>query len=468
MLGFMIGRLPLLALFAASCTPLGTPVPLAAPGTADTADPVPALAMVPTSGTTRSSAKHVISLRGSNTLGVALAPKLVRAFLAHEGATDIEVRTGKTKEQVWIKANLDGPLWIEINTPGTKYGFQSLEQDYCDVVLASRPVSVDEAGKLIAFGDLTAPASENVVAMDGIAVIVQPNNPLDQLSVAQLAMIFSGKVTNWQQVGGPALPIHVFERDSLSGTHDAFVSLVMNGAHIKSEKTFEDSQELARTVQTTDGAIGFVGLPYIQQTKALAIQDGDAAALYPTPFTVATEDYALSRRLFFYTPATPKDPLTGELVEFAMSDEGQAVVSDAGFVPLSLRAEAAKIATGAPAAYGKLASGATRLSVDFRFRLNSFEIDTKALHDLERLTRYLASPVNRGRRLALVGFADAQGADATNLLLSKQRAEAIAGLLKRRGVAPDEVASFGSALPIAPNDSPQGRARNRRVEVWLR
>src|SRR5262249_23609169 len=157
------------------------------------------------------------------------------------------------------------------------------------------------------YGDLASPSSENVIAMDGIAVIVHPNSPVAKLTTDQVAKIFSGQIKDWSGVGGPAKPIHVFGRDALSGTHDAFMSLVMNGTEPTTERVFEDSAELARTVQTTDGGIGYVGLPYVGQTKALAIQDGDGEAMLPTQFTVATEDYPLSRRLFLYLPEKPKD-----------------------------------------------------------------------------------------------------------------------------------------------------------------
>jgi phosphate transport system substrate-binding protein len=447
------------------------PTTPATPTAAETGD-APAPDTATAAPATPQGAKHVISLRGSNTLGLAFAPKLVEAYLKANGATDIVVHDEqlRSKQDLWISATLDGePWWIEINTPGTKYGFASLALGYADVVLASRPISEAEQGQLSdKVGVLTTPASENVVAMDGIAVIVHPNNPVDHLTISQLEKIYAGKVKNWAELGGPDLAIEVLSRDQLSGTHDAFVSLVMNGTEVQAARLFEDSDALSHTVERDPGAIGYIGLPYVGRTKPLAIEDGGAQPLYPTPFTVATEDYALARRLFMYVPAQPKDPRARDLVDFTLSDAGQAVVNDAGFVPLSLRIEATQVVGTAPPPYRKLATGATRLSVDFRFRLASADVDTKALHDLDRLTRFLASPMNRGRKLALAGFADAQGSENTNVALAKQRAEMIAKLLAQRGVVAEQVESFGSALPVAPNDTPLGRARNRRVEVWLR
>lgn len=413
----------------------------------------------------------VLRLHGSNTLGFSVAPRLAKAFLEKQGATEVIVNDeSRAKERVWVQARIRGvDTSVEIYAPGTRVGFESLARGACDVVLASRPITNDEVAKLESVGDLTAATSETVVAMDGIAVVVHPANPLAQLSVKQLESIFSGKLTNWSQVAGAGKsgPIHVLARDEKSGTHDGFVALVMQGKQPKAEKTFEDSAALVAAVAKDEGAIGFVGLPYVKQTKPLAIQDGATRAVLPTAFAIATEDYPLARRLFFYTPPTPKTPLARELVEFALSDEGQAVVSEAGFVPLSLRVETAPVPPNAPPRYTRLATGATRLSVSFRFKNGSASLDAKSRRDLDRLIKHVSSPINRGRHLALAGFSDDQGSEEANERVAKQGADVVAALLLKRGAVADEVATFGGALPVASNDSPEGRAKNRRVEVWL-
>src|SRR5262245_3115907 len=172
-------------------------------------------------------ARRVVSLRGSNTMGIALVPNLVRAFLAAKGATDIQLGTeSRSDNRVWIHANLAGPLSIEVWAPGSTFGFQSLEKGYNELVLSSRPITDDEAHRPEAAGDLTAPGNETVVAMDGIAVVVHPNNRIDRLTTEQLEKIFSGEITSWADVGGLAKPIRVLARDQISGTRDAFVSLV--------------------------------------------------------------------------------------------------------------------------------------------------------------------------------------------------------------------------------------------------
>jgi phosphate transport system substrate-binding protein len=408
-------------------------------------------------------------LHGSNTLGFSVVPRLAKAFLETQGAAEVFVNDeSRAKERVWVQARLAGvDTSIEIYAPGTKVGFDSLEKGWCDLVLASRPITSDEATRLESVGDLTGPASENVIAMDGIAVIVHPSNPVTKLTMKQLEEVFSGKTKSWAQLGGKTSTIHAFARDEKSGTHDGFVSLVMPGKQTKTDKVFEDSEALVAAVAKDESAIGFVGLSYVKQTKALAIQDGGVRAVPPTPFSIATEEYPLARRLFFYAPPAAKNPMTKELVEFALSDEGQAIVNEAGFVPLSLRAETSPVPPNAPPRYAKLAAGATRLSVSFRFKKGTASLDAKARRDLDRLIKHVNSPINRGRHVALAAFSDGQGNDAADERVAKQGLDAVASLLAKKGVTPDETATFGSALPVASNDSPDGRARNRRVEVWL-
>jgi phosphate transport system substrate-binding protein len=414
-----------------------------------------------------SGEKIVLHLHGSNTLGAAVAPRLAKAFLEKQGAREVFVNDeSRAKERVWVQARVgDREVSIEIYAPGTKVGFETFERGWCDVVMASRPIADDEALRLARMGDRNSPPAENVVAMDGIAVIVNAANPVSKLTVRQLEQIFTGQVTAWERLGGRPGPIHVLARDERSGTHDAFVSLALRGKPPKPERSFEDSEALSRAVAQDERAIGFVGLPYVKQVKALAIQEAGARAMAPTAFTVATEDYALSRRLFFYTPSSPKDPMVKELLEFTLSDEGQAIVAEAGFVPLTLRTETFPVPPEAPPQYTRIAAGGTRLSVSLRFKARSATPDAKALRDIDRLVRHLASPVNKGRRIALAGFSD-EGESAPERV-SRQRVDAIATLLGQRGVKVADVGAFGAALAVAPSDLPDGRAKNRRVEVWL-
>jgi phosphate transport system substrate-binding protein len=413
-------------------------------------------------------APPALQLCGSNTVGAELAPALVEAFLKRKGAA--AVTRASEPEHARLSAQLAGaPIAIDIRAAGSATAFQGLLARTCDVGMASRAINDQERAQLAdaGDGDLTSPATEHVIGLDGIAVIVHPNNPLGALDRGQLHDVFTGKLTDWSQLGGAAGPITIRARDNNSGTFDTFKALVLGGDPLAAGASrFADSSALSDQVAGDPSAIGFIGLAYIRSARALAVGDQGTAARLPTSFTVTTEGYMLSRRLYMYTPPTPRTPLATELVSFALSPAGQAVVRDAGFIDLTVALrDGEPCDTRCPRAYAALIAHAQRLSLDFRFRSGSDEVDSRATRDLDRVVQFLRD--YPGAKLLLLGFSDAAGATSGNVRLSQHRAATIARELELRGVHAQRVESFGAAMPVAPNASEADRQRNRRVEVWL-
>src|SRR5262249_28534648 len=116
----------------------------------------------------------------------------------------------------------------------------------------------------------------------------------------------------------------------------------------------------------------------------------------------------------------------------------------------------------------RLTANAERLSVNFRFRTGSSQLDNKALDDMDRVIAYLAGPTARGKEVMLIGFADNLGNAQANRALSNERAKIVARQFSSRGVLPAVCTGFGSAVPVASNETDEGREKNRRVEVWLK
>lgn len=413
-------------------------------------------------------------LHGSSTVGQKLAPALLQEFLKKEGAKDIKVTPGKD-EDIMVEAVMPGESSaskFEVNFKGgSGKGFECLAGDKCDIGMSSRAIKDEEVSKLSKLGDMRSPASEHVIGVDGIAIVVHPSNPVQSLTKDQIAQIFSGQVTDWSSVMGTKGTIKLLVREKGSGTLDAFQSLVMGKAEIaKSATTFEDNDKLSSSVSNDPNAIGFVGLPYIKSSKPVAVSDTGANPLMPTPFTVATEDYILTRRLFLYTPTAPKNELARKFVEFAASKAGQDVVDKVGFVSQTVQGNKTDSASAqnAPPEYTRMTAGSTRLSTNFRFQTKSSQLDNKAMADLDRVIEYLRGRSLSGSNVILLGFADAVGSADTNLSLSKQRAEAVAAEFKKRGVNPGATSGFGSAMPIASNDTEDGKNKNRRVEIWVK
>jgi len=456
--------------------------PPPAPAAAVAASPTPGAAALATTKTDTAPhelapappAEVVLRFHGSNTIGAELLPALLERFLEKQGAIETRRIPGKDHEEMTIEGRFAegvAPKAIEIAAHGSKTAFDDLVAQKCDVGVASRPIKPEEAQACaaIGLGDLQSAACEHVLGLDGIAVLVHKGNPVDTLSVQQIGDIFSGKITDWAQVGGKAGPIDVLARDAKSGTFDTFKTLVLGSGQLSDKaKRFEDSNELSDAVSTDPQAIGFVGLPFVRSAKLLAVSETGAAPLLATRFTVATEDYALARRLFIYTAATPSHPWISRFVEFALGEEGQDVVSKIGFIKQTIDLQRPTIAGGAPTDYLRAAKDAERLSLNLRFRKGSTDLDNKSIRDLDRISQLMGEPRANGRHLMLFGFSDNSGTSASNVKLSRERAQAIGKQLAMRGITPALVSGLGPVLPVASNESEQGRERNRRVEVWLK
>jgi phosphate transport system substrate-binding protein len=429
---------------------------------------------------TLSPVNVVLRLHGSNTIGSKLIAALFRGFLSQEGWSNITRVSGKGAEEYSLEGVISGisaVQSVQIEARGSATAFDSLAKAACDIGMASRKIKPAEQAALTALGNMTSPACEHVLALDGIAVVVSKSNAVASLSRRQIEAIFSGQTTDWSQVGGRPGPIAVYARDDKSGTYDTFKSLVLESAPLSpTAKRFEDSGALSDAVATDPNGIGFIGLPFVRSARPVPVFDEGTAPLLPSAFTVAREDYVLSRRLFLYTPANPPNRLTLRFIQFATSNAGQEIVAQEGFVNQIVKKEdpnlAGPVALPSPAnlppEYAWLTVNAACLNVNFRFRTGGKELDNKALDDLDRVTTYLASPVARGKQVLLIGFADNKGSPKFNLELSIERAKIVAHQFASRGVLAETSTGFGSAVPVASNETDEGREKNRRVEVWMK
>ncbi|MBP1125106.1 MULTISPECIES: substrate-binding domain-containing protein [Pseudomonas] len=413
-----------------------------------------------------------LRIQGSNTIGAALGPALVKGLLEHEGVqrVHIEPGDGPNEQRVVGKTRQGRSVTIEVAAHGSSTGFAALKKASADLAAASRPIKDSELVDLEPLGDLKSPEAEQVIAIDGLAIIVNPLNPLNTLDTEQLAQLFNGEVSTWEALGGVGGPVHVYARDDQSGTYDTFKELVLNrrGKPLASSaRRFESSEALSDAVSRDPQGIGFIGLPYIRQAKAVAIADGDSQPMLPLNSLIATEDYPLSRRLFFYLPPASHNPWARALVDFAQSSQGQAIVAANGFIAQQVQAIGVQPRASMPADYQAIARDAQRLSVNFRFEEGSASLDTKARQDVLRVVDYLKSHGKLDKQVTLVGFGDAKNDPQRAALLSKLRAMAVRRELVKSGVVLRDIRGFGAQMPVAANTADEGRIKNRRVEVWV-
>jgi phosphate transport system substrate-binding protein len=413
-----------------------------------------------------------LRIQGSNTIGAALGPALVEGLLREQGLLKVHSESpDKANELRIVGETAQGRrVEVELAAHGSSTGFSALKNASADLAASSRPIKDSELLSLESFGDLKSPAAEQVIAIDGLAIILHPQNPLNQLDTVQLARIFSGEVKTWEELGGSGGMIHLYARDDQSGTFDTFKELLLSsrGKSLSSSaKRFESSEQLSDAVSADPHGIGFIGLPYVRQAKAVAIVDGPSQAMLPLSSLIATEDYPLSRRLFFYLPPTGENPWAQALVAFAQSRKGQAIVAANGFIAQTVQAMAVTPNALMPEGYQALSRHAQRLSVNFRFDEGSANLDSKARQDLSRVLDYIEQHDKTDRQVTLVGFGDAKDDPARADLLSKLRAMAVRRELVKSGVVLREIRGFGAEMPVAANSADEGRIKNRRVEVWV-
>ncbi|CRM86881.1 substrate-binding domain-containing protein [Pseudomonas asgharzadehiana] len=412
-----------------------------------------------------------LRIQGSNTIGAALGPALAKGLMEQQGLQAIHTEPAGANEQRVIGKTRQGKsVTVEVAAHGSSTGFAALKNSTADLAASSRPIKDNELVDLEPLGDLKSPGAEQVIAIDGLAIILNPQNPLNTLNTEQLAQVFNGEVSTWEALGGIGGPIHVYARDDQSGTYDTFKELVLRlrgKPLVASAKRFESSEQLSDAVSQDAQGIGFIGLPYVRQAKAVAIVDGDSQPMLPLNSLIATEDYPLSRRLFFYLPPAGHNPWAKALVEFAQSSKGQAIVAANGFIAQQVQAMAVQARGSMPEDYQAIARDAQRLTVNFRFEEGSASLDNKARQDLQRVVAYLRNHAKLDKQVTLVGFGDAKNDPQRAALLSKLRAMAVRRELVKNGVVLRDIRGFGAQMPVAANTADEGRIKNRRVEVWV-
>lgn len=415
--------------------------------------------------------RPVLRIQGSNTIGASLGPALVKGLMQEQGLNDIRISSTQENEQAVSALNGAGrKITVTIAAHGSGTGFTAIGQGSAELAASSRPIKDSESASLSSLGNMKSRDAEQVIAIDGLAIVLHPSNPIDVLSTLQLAQIFSGDVSDWSQLGGRPGAINLYARDDNSGTFDTFKELVLgaNGKQLSAKaKRFESSEQLSDSVARDSGGIGFIGLPYVRKAKAVAIAAGDSQPMAPSVTLIATEDYPLSRRLFLYGPPKTANPWAEALLQFAQSPRGQAIVAQNGFIAQTVEAVKIDATADMPAAYQALARDAQRLSVNFRFQEGNASLDNKAQQDLRRVLDYLRQHDKLQNKVVLVGFGDPKAVSARAELLSKLRAMAVRRELVREGVVMREVTGLGDELPVADNEGDSGRLKNRRVEVWV-
>jgi phosphate transport system substrate-binding protein len=216
---------------------------------------------------------------------------------------------------------------ISVQGGGSGVGIASLLDKTADIADSSRKIKDEEIKKALSVG---VKPVENVIANDGIAVVVHPSNPVTKLTREQIKAIYTGKISNWSELGGRNAKIVAISRDSSSGTFESFEELALSKEKVRPDAmTTASNQAVAQTVAQTPGAIGYLGLGYVTGKEKAVDVDGVKC----TRQNVLNHKYSLSRELFMYTNGAPAGNVK-KFIDFVKSKEGQKIVEEEGFVGL--------------------------------------------------------------------------------------------------------------------------------------
>jgi len=268
-------------------------------------------------------------LRNKTLLVVAVALMVFSGLVVAEDLTiqgsSTVLPIAQRAAELYMQDNSD--VNITVRGGGSGNGIAALIDDATDIADASRFIKMSEVENAVAKGIYPVP---HRVAKDSIAVVVNPKNPVSELTFEQIKGIYTAEITNWKEVGGNDEEIVVVSRDSSSGTFVVFNDIVYDGSldgeelRVANTALLQKSNgDVAGTVMSTPGAIGYVGLAYLEGLKDVKVEG----------YGPTSSKYGIARPLYMFTNAWPTG-LAKDFLDFVLSTEGQKIVSEVGYVPL--------------------------------------------------------------------------------------------------------------------------------------
>ncbi len=265
-------------------------------------------------------------------VALAFTSSCVQAAIIVVKGSDTMVILAQKWAETYMQKNADAK--IQVAGGGSGVGFAALQQQTVDIANASRKIKSKEIETCIkTFGKRP---TEYKVALDGLTVYVNSDNPIKELSLDQLSSIFTGKVKNWKEFGGPDAGISVYSRENSSGTYEFFKENVLKGQDFAANaQPMQGTAALLQSVAKDKNAIGYGGAAFGAGAKHIAIKKDDSSpAIEPTEETIVSGKYPIWRYLFVYVNPSLDKGQIAHYLNWIRSEEGQGVVKNVGYFPL--------------------------------------------------------------------------------------------------------------------------------------
>ncbi len=439
----------------------------------------------------------VVVVHGSDTVGKTLFPLLLKGYAQEKQANvSQEMNIGDAHKRFYLNEQFGAgePLLnVDFKASNAPVSFRQVPRETTKV---ETPLPPEDANTLDPNIDqvLDVPQDlpqEYVVAVDSILTVVSPGNPVHGLTAEQKAGLFSGRIKNWNEVGGIDLPVTVYTRDEKAGTRGVFEKVILdpiNATFSPNAIMVKSNRQMSERVTADPGAIGYVSIASLGMAKSVNLITSCGINVGGTEFAAKTEEYPIDRRLRLFTDNGPLNPDVEDLLEYAVSSKADALVQQAGFVDLGVTLRQTGDGTAnfnfqeyadVPSSYPYMTNlintlaRAERLSTTFRFETGSASLDSKAKRDISRVIAFLNKPENVDRKVIFAGYTDSVGGFTRNGELSNERAAAALAEVLQHPLAKGlkrsrfKAVGFSELSPVACNDTEEGQRRNRRVELWL-
>ena len=266
-------------------------------------------------------------------LTLALAASFSSAIFAQKiKGSDTCLPLSQKEAEVYMKNNSGAS--VIVTGGGSGVGIAALIEGTTDIAQSSRKIKFDEKGKMQEGGKT---AKEVIIAYDALAIVVHPQNKVKNLTREQLEGIFTGKIKNWKEVGGDDLAIIPYARETSSGTYDFIKEYVLrNKNYMNGIMSMPATGAIIQSISQTKGAIGYVGLAYLNPSvKAIHVSyDKGKTYVEPSVANAKNETYPIVRPLLYYY-ATKSEAIVKPFIDFVLSKEGQKIVVETGFIPLN-------------------------------------------------------------------------------------------------------------------------------------
>lgn len=238
--------------------------------------------------------------------------------VATDGSTSMEKVIGYLSEAYMEE---HGDIKVTYNPTGSSSGIQAVAEGRCDIGLASRDLKEEETEDL----------QGTVVAIDGIGIIIHPDNPVTDLTIEQIGMIYSGEITNWKEVGGSDAAIVCIGREAASGTRDGFEEVTNTKDKCKYSQELTSTGDVVQTVSGNPNAIGYASVASVNDTVKMVSVEG----VSPTTETIQDGEYKVQRNFVLVTKKdTPLSGAAQEFFDFATSSQADSLITEAGAVPV--------------------------------------------------------------------------------------------------------------------------------------